>query len=69
MVTLVASVEPTSNWLPKDPDDDWVIRCALTAKADRIVSGDKPLLELKAVEGVKIVSPRDLVEEIGIVLD
>jgi putative PIN family toxin of toxin-antitoxin system len=36
MVTLVASVEPTSNWLPKDPDDDWVIQCALTAKADRI---------------------------------
>jgi predicted nucleic acid-binding protein len=51
------------------PDDNWVIQCALTAKADRIVSGDKPLLQLKAVEGVNIVSPRDLVDEIGIVLD
>ena len=68
-VTLVASVEPTANWLPKDPDDNWVIQCAVTARADRIVSGDKPLLALQAVEGVKIISPRELVDEVGVVLD
>jgi putative PIN family toxin of toxin-antitoxin system len=68
-VTLVASVEPSENWLPKDPDDNWVIQCAVTAKADRIVSGDKPLLELEIVQGVKIVTPRALVDEIDVVIE
>ena len=68
-VTLVASVDPTKNWLPADPDDNWVIQCALSAKADRIVSGDKPLLGLGAVEGVRIVTARELVQEIGVVFE
>jgi putative PIN family toxin of toxin-antitoxin system len=68
-VTLVASVEPTTNWMPEDPDDNWVIQCAVSARADRIVSGDKPLLELEAVADVRIVSPRELVDEVGVEFD
>ena len=68
-VTLVTSVEPTTNWLPSDPDDNWVIQCAITAKADRIVTGDKGLRELEAVEGVRIVTPRALVDEIGVIVE
>lgn len=62
-VTFVVAVEPTSNWLPQDIDDNWVIQCALTARADRIVSGDKALLALGQVGGIKIVSPRELLTE------
>lgn len=40
----------------RDPDDDAVIACALAARADLIVSGDKDLLVLKAYRGVRIVN-------------
>jgi len=40
----------------RDPDDDHVLACALAASADLIVSGDSRLLELKAYQGIPIVS-------------
>lgn len=61
-------VEPRMNWLPADPADNWVIECALSVAADRIVTGDKLLLGLNAVEGLKIVTVRDLLTELGIVV-
>lgn len=40
-----------------DPDDDHVLACALTAKADLIVSGDrKHLLSLGSYQGIDIVN-------------
>lgn len=41
-----------------DPDDVHVIACALAAAADLFVTGDKALLDLKRIEGMLIVSPR-----------
>lgn len=38
-----------------DPDDDHVLACALTAKADLIVSGDRHLLDLKTFREIPIV--------------
>lgn len=38
-----------------DPDDDWVLATALAARADLIVTGDKPLLDVSALEQTKIV--------------
>lgn len=43
-----------------DPDDDHVLACALPAKADVIVSGDRDLLELKTYHGIEIVAPAEL---------
>jgi len=37
-----------------DPDDDQVLACALAAKAEIIVSGDRHLLDLKEYRGIKI---------------
>nr|WP_239056936.1 putative toxin-antitoxin system toxin component, PIN family [Wenzhouxiangella limi] len=51
-----------SSWLvapPRvspDPDDDHVLACALSAKADLIVSGDKDLLVLERFQGIDIVT-------------
>lgn len=46
--------------LPKDPDDVMVLECAVAAEADYLVTGDKKhLLPLKAVRGVRIVTPAD----------
>ncbi len=41
-----------------DPDDAPILACAVAAKADAFVTGDKALLDLSAVEGVPILSPR-----------
>ena len=53
-------VTPTgrSGWVPADPDDDKFIESALIGHADVIVSGDHHLLDLSAVEGVPILTPR-----------
>ena len=40
----------------RDPDDDHVLACALAAKADLIVSGDRDLLELKTYQGIPILT-------------
>jgi len=39
-----------------DPDDDHVLACALAAQADLIVSGDSHLLNLKAYQGIPVVT-------------
>jgi len=49
---LIASVS--------DADDVPIIACAIAAKADVFVTGDKELLKLSKVEGMPILSPREL---------
>jgi putative PIN family toxin of toxin-antitoxin system len=41
----------------RDPDDDPIIAAALAGSCDCIVTGDKDLLDLGRVEGVRIISP------------
>lgn len=43
-----------------DPDDIRILACAVAAKADAFVTGDKALLDLDKVEGMPILSPREL---------
>jgi putative PIN family toxin of toxin-antitoxin system len=45
-----------------DPADDAVLACALGAKADLIVSGDRHLLDLKAYQDTRIVSAADAIK-------
>jgi putative PIN family toxin of toxin-antitoxin system len=42
-----------------DPADNRIIECAVAARADAIVSGDKHFLRLKSFEGIAIMSVRD----------
>lgn len=42
----------------KDPDDIPILACALAAKADAFVTGDKDLLTLGNVAGMPIIDPR-----------
>lgn len=44
-----------------DPDDDHVLACALAAKADYIVSGDRDLLTLKSFRNIPIVTAAEAV--------
>jgi uncharacterized protein len=49
--------------VPNDPDDDAVIACALAARADLIVSGDRHLHDLGGnYKGIRIVTPSQAVQ-------
>jgi putative PIN family toxin of toxin-antitoxin system len=51
----VESIKPIS----RDPDDDRIIACALTVRADYLVTGDEDLLVLRQYAGTTILTPRD----------
>jgi putative PIN family toxin of toxin-antitoxin system len=56
-VVQPAAIAPT---VLDDPDDDQVLACAMAARADLIVSGDRRhLLPLGSFEGMPIVSPAE----------
>jgi uncharacterized protein len=55
VVTPLAPAEP----ICRDPDDDKIIGTAFAANCECIVTGDKDLLELRRVKGVRIISPSD----------
>jgi putative PIN family toxin of toxin-antitoxin system len=46
----------------RDPDDDRIIECALEAKANYIVSGDKDLLTLGKYRSISIVTARQFLD-------
>jgi uncharacterized protein len=56
-----AELEPV---ILADPDDDAVLACAVAARGDVIVSGDRHLLDLKKYLDVRIVTAAELVVEI-----
>lgn len=46
----------------RDPDDDIVLPTAIAGRADLIVTGDNDLLVLKQFRGIRILSPRQVLE-------
>jgi uncharacterized protein len=46
--------------LCRDKDDNKFINCALSGKANYIVTGDKDLLDLKKINEIKIITPKQL---------
>lgn len=46
-----------------DSDDDKFLECALAGKAKILISGDKHLLSVSGYRGLKIVTPRQFVDE------
>lgn len=56
---LMAVVTVTVTGVATHPEDDLVLAAAISAGADVLVTGDRQLLKLGQVEGVRIVSPRE----------
>ncbi len=58
---LVEIVDPITipPIISADPDDDKLLACASTAKADYIVSGDRHLLDLKIYQEIPILNAAD----------
>ena len=59
---LASVVLPTEKpaVIVEDPDDDEVLACALAARAEVIVSGDRHLRSLQSFRGIRIVTAADL---------
>ncbi len=53
-----------SQLISRDVKDDKFLSCAVEAKADYIITGDEDLLDLKVYEGIKIVAPRQFLENL-----
>lgn len=54
--------KPLEHRISRDINDDPILACALSAKADLIVSGDKDLLILEEFEGIPIVTAAQALE-------
>ncbi|MBW1976134.1 MAG: putative toxin-antitoxin system toxin component, PIN family [Deltaproteobacteria bacterium] len=46
----------------EDPDDNKFLECAIAGNCDMIISGDKHLLKLHEYRGVKILKPKEFVD-------
>jgi putative PIN family toxin of toxin-antitoxin system len=55
---------PIQPVIPDDPDDDFVLACALAANAEIIVSGDSHLRKLGKYKGINILSAVELLSRI-----
>lgn len=48
-----------------DPDDDKVAGTAIAARADLLVTGDRPFLGVADIDGIRIATVRDALELLG----
>lgn len=46
----------------RDPNDDYILECAMKAGAQLIIAGDKDLLALKGYRSIRIVTCRQYLE-------
>lgn len=49
--------QTTLNLIPDDTSDNRVLECAVSGRADYIISGDKHLLSLNPFNGISILTP------------
>ena len=49
----------------EDAQDNRIVECAAFGRADYLVSGDKHILSLKEYQGIRFLTPRDLLEALG----
>jgi putative PIN family toxin of toxin-antitoxin system len=58
----VVQIPKVLNAVPRDPEDNMVLECAIEGKAQYIVSGDNDLLVLKEFRGIHIVRASDFLK-------
>lgn len=55
----IVPIEPPTNPVCRDPDDDAILATAVAAHADLLVTGDKDLLVIGISQGIPIVTPAE----------
>lgn len=61
LLCLVVHPAQKLHLIAQDPSDNMVLECAMEAKADFIVSGDRHLLQLKEFHSIPILTARQFV--------
>jgi predicted nucleic acid-binding protein len=63
ILETAALIEPafTLDIIDSDPGDNRILKCAVAAACDYIITGDKHLLSLKIFEGISIITPEDFI--------
>jgi predicted nucleic acid-binding protein len=59
LASTVDDPPPISGAVPRDPDDDKIIACAVAAGVEYIVSRDRDLLSLGNYAGIRIIAPEE----------
>jgi len=65
-VAEIISPTITLHIIKDDPSDDRILECAVSGRADLIVSGDHHLANLKSFRGIGIIRPADLLRTFGV---
>ena len=50
--------------VPRDPDDNRILECAVAGQADHLVTGDQDLLSLDQFQGIPIITGRGFAESL-----
>jgi putative PIN family toxin of toxin-antitoxin system len=58
----VVQIPKVLNAVPRDPEDNMVLECAIEGQAQYVVSGDNDLLVLKEFRGIQIVRATDFLK-------
>jgi putative PIN family toxin of toxin-antitoxin system len=61
----VVQITKLLNAVPRDPEDNMVLECAIEGQAQYLVSGDNDLLVLKEFRGIQIVRASDFLKALA----
>ena len=56
----IVKIKEKLSIIKRDPDDNKILECAISGRADLIISADQDLIKLKKFRGVGIVHPKTL---------
>jgi uncharacterized protein len=59
VATIITNPPPIHGAVPRDPDDDKIVACAVSANADYLVTRDKDLLSLGTYDEVVMITPEE----------
>ena len=62
---VINEVVEVNREICRDRDDIKFLECAVSGKADYIVSGDSDLISVGEIEGIKIITPAELRRVLG----
>ncbi|MBF0526947.1 MAG: hypothetical protein HQK56_17820 [Deltaproteobacteria bacterium] len=61
-ICKLTSDTPPEEKICLDPDDDWLFTCAEEGGAEKIISGDKKVNDVKEHKGIHVVTPKDFLD-------
>ena len=59
-ISYIVEVTERVSIISRDPEDNKILECALSGKADLIVTADQDLIKLKAFKNIGIIHPKTL---------